>query len=170
MRKEIRSSFLKHVKGREIFTAIIVMFLLSFCANLASDSVQKMYEDRSPVSRWFEYESIVPDYYGEDQHFQKWETLRFDSKVIRKKSIYMARQDRAYCKQNWSTVKYPMQLRPEQGFEYMDNGKKNTSWKYYVPIEEKATSCRMCGTSIGYTPLWYEKHIPYCIDWFEVNK
>lgn len=170
MRNKIKNSIAKNFKTSHVIVAILTMFVVSFLADMWARSVQTLYQKYSPTDWWYEYESIVPDYYDGKTYFSAWELLRFKSDVTRHKDIDMMWQDKAYCKQRWSIVKYPTQLRPDNGTEFMGRGRKNSSWKYYIDIESTATECAMCGTAVGFTSLWYKKHRSYCVDWFAVNQ
>ena len=151
-----------------LFSAIIVMFVLSGITWVGTVVAKHSYENFTPVRFWYQYESVVPA----EESFASGEELLFVTTVNKRHAIYMQWQDTPYC-DDWehTTWKQPTQYRPSSvAYEYTAIWSVRTTRAYSLPIDPRATDCRMCWVVTWRTPLGYKKIWTYCTDWFKVNQ
>lgn len=157
-----KSQFSRSYIFKALFSIMIISVLISSTLTIANHIYQKF----SPTSWWFAYKSIEPVKWT----FHKWEILEFETDVTRYHSINVRREDTAYCTSDLVYQKYPTQYRPNWNRnEYKEAW--HTIWTrlYYIPIDEDEHKCKMCGTVIWTTDLWYNKIYTYCTKDFLVN-
>lgn len=124
------------------------------------------YEELSPTSRRFEYESIEPI----KTWFIAWELLQFKSSVTRYKGVEVRQEDTLYCTDWKHTVKYPTQYRPINGTEWKEKGIcTDIVRSYHYSMMDDSKLCRMCWTPTAITNNGFEKRWTYCTDRFKVN-
>ena len=145
-----------------VFRSLVVLIGMS----LFSLVLVHAFEYVAPTSSFFEYRSVVP-VKGE---FRAWETLEFVSDVVRHRGINMQWQDALYCTDWLHKEKYPTQIIPPTGTEYVKPWTYTSLWKYSIPIEKNERECVMCGTAIWTTTHGYKKIYSYCTEPFGVNR
>lgn len=145
----------------EIARALVVVTVMSLLWLVGVH----IYEYVMPTNHYYEYKSVIP---AKDA-FSRGDALEFISSVVRHRAIETQWQDRLYCNNGKYIEKYPTQVIPASGTEYMQAWEFTSLWKYSYSIEPDEQKCRMCGNVVGVTPYWYKKVHSYCTDWFAVN-
>ena len=153
---------MRFISIQMVFRALVVLIGMS----LVSLVLVHAFEYVAPTSSFFEYKSVIP-VKGE---FKVWGPLEFVSDVVRHRGINMQWQDALYCTDGLYREKYPTQIIPPTGTEYMKPWTYTSLWKYLIPIDKNERECVMCGTAIGVTAHGYKKIYTYCTDSFGVNR
>ena len=145
-----------------VFRALVVLIGMSLVLLVLVHA----FEYVAPTSSFFEYKSVTP-VKGE---FRVWEPLEFVSNVVRHRGINMQWQDTLYCTDGLHREKYPVQITPQTGTEYIRAWTYTSLWKYSILIDKNERECVMCGTVIGVTTHGYKKIYSYCTEPFGVNR